>query len=116
MVLKGRLDIVFEVVKIRKVDRVDSSNEEEDLIRQIQLYGGQEEREADYEGKTEQQDDQSLSDPSYKQVKSPTQVTLAQQIKPQPKVEEDQQDNLYPTAVAFAEEYDDMSIDDEQKE
>ena len=49
------------------------------------------------------QDDQSQpSNPSYQEVKSPTNVTLAQQIKPVNLDVVEGEDSLYPTAVGLA--------------
>ena len=40
LLLKGRCDIVFEVIKVRQVDGIHSSQGSDPMIRQIQLYGG----------------------------------------------------------------------------
>ena len=48
MVLKGRCDLVYEVVKVRNLDLVDSSQgtgANDPIVRQIELY--HEEREAE---------------------------------------------------------------------
>jgi hypothetical protein len=40
MLLKGRCTVVFEVIKVHKIDMVDSSKEGNLVMRQIELYGG----------------------------------------------------------------------------
>ena len=40
MVLKGRCDVVFQVVKVRKIDQIYSAEEGDPVFRQIELYGG----------------------------------------------------------------------------
>ena len=56
------------------------------MMREIQLYGGQEEPEAaEFEGGTLQDEHSRISQASYKEaLTKPTNVTLAQQVKPQP--------------------------------
>ena len=50
--LRGRADLVFEVVKVRRLENIDSSAETNArMMRQIRLYGGgHEEHEAEFEG------------------------------------------------------------------
>jgi len=54
MVLQGRCNLIFEVVKVRRLDQVDSSVESTNarLMRNIDFNDGHEEREADFEGGT----------------------------------------------------------------
>ena len=66
MLLKGRCDVVFEVVKVRKIDQIYSAEEGDPMFRQIELYGGQEERETDFEGKTLQDIQSESEQASYK--------------------------------------------------
>ena len=49
MVLQGRCDLVFEVVKKRRLDKLDSSNEtNQQMMQHLKTYAaGHEEREAE---------------------------------------------------------------------
>ena len=51
LVLKGRADLIFEVVKVRCIDKIESSQETGgELMRQIKVYhGSHEEGEAEFE-------------------------------------------------------------------
>ena len=101
LVLKGRADLVFEVVKVRRLDLIDSSQETNArLMRQIRLYGGgHEEHEAEFEGTL--QDQYSASNNSYQAVSKPHHVKLAYEVKPEPKPEED---NVFPTSIGLADD------------
>ena len=59
MCLRGRAKIVFEVIKTKKVDRIDSS-QEDFMLKQLdkQWYHGEEREDAYEEGRT-LNDDQS---------------------------------------------------------
>ena len=117
MLLRGRAKIIYEVIKTKKVERVDSSyNEEDYMLKQLDMY--QEEREDAYEEGKTLADDQSKESASnsYTPMSKPTVLTMAKQVSTKPPViEQNYEDNLYPTAVGLEEDRD-YSTDPDQEE